>query len=107
LLVGGRGPSRAIVNVLDVLALTVGELAAYLLLRHHTVVELADQLANLGLIRRFPDPGEGRRVLLRLMERESDACGAFRGSMLERFEPSVTRCGEVIKSLKGDEERSA
>lgn len=46
--------------------LTVGDLAGRLFLRHHTVVELADRLASLGLIARSPDPGDGRRVVLSL-----------------------------------------
>lgn len=48
--------------------LSVGELAGYLLLRHHSVVELADRLANLGLVARSPDPGDGRRIIIRLTD---------------------------------------
>jgi DNA-binding MarR family transcriptional regulator len=43
---------------------TVGELAASLLLKPHTVVGLADRLARAGLVRRKPDAGDRRRVLL-------------------------------------------
>ena len=39
---------------------TVGDLAGYLLLRHHSAVELVDRAAAAGLVRRCPDPDDGR-----------------------------------------------
>jgi len=39
---------------------TVGDLAGYLLLRHHSAVELVDRAAPVGLVRRCPDPDDGR-----------------------------------------------
>lgn len=49
-------------------ALSIGELAEILILRHHSVVELVDRLARLDLVERMADPGDGRRVLVRLSE---------------------------------------
>lgn len=46
--------------------LTVGELAAALLIRPNTAVELADRLTEQGLLRRDPDPADTRRVYLAL-----------------------------------------
>ncbi len=46
--------------------LSVGELAGRLLVRQHTAAELANRLAEAGLIHRQPDPSDGRRVLLLL-----------------------------------------
>ena len=46
--------------------LSVGELAQYLLIRHHTAVELVDRMAKLKLLRRSVDGADGRRVLLGL-----------------------------------------
>lgn len=45
---------------------SVGELAAALQLRHHSVVGLVDRLEEAGLVRRETDPGDNRRVLLRI-----------------------------------------
>jgi DNA-binding MarR family transcriptional regulator len=45
---------------------TVGALAAWLGLRHHSTVELVDRLARHGLVERHPDPANRRRVLLTL-----------------------------------------
>jgi DNA-binding MarR family transcriptional regulator len=46
--------------------LPVGALAERLLIRHHTAVELVDRLERAGLVRRAPDPKDGRRVLVAL-----------------------------------------
>src|SRR5437588_9013738 len=45
---------------------TVGDLADYLLLRHHSTVELIDRAEAAGLVRRMRDEGDGRiiRILL-------------------------------------------
>lgn len=45
---------------------TVGEVADYLLLRHHSVVELAQRTEAAGLIERIPDSHDKRVVRLRL-----------------------------------------
>jgi len=45
---------------------TIGDVAGYLQLRHHSAVELVDRAAEAGLVRRVPDRHDGRvtRVLL-------------------------------------------
>ncbi len=47
-------------------AATIGDLAARLLVRHHTAVELVDRMAKLGLVARVADPDDCRRSLVRL-----------------------------------------
>jgi DNA-binding MarR family transcriptional regulator len=44
----------------------VTDVAAALLLRHHSAVELVNRVEALGLIRRVPDPGDARIVRLHL-----------------------------------------
>ncbi len=44
---------------------TVGDLSEYLLLRHHSVVELIDRAVAAGLVRRRPDPDDRRVVRVR------------------------------------------
>lgn len=48
---------------------TVGDLAGYLLLRHHSTVELVDRAETAGLVRRVGDAGDGRLVRVRLTAR--------------------------------------
>ncbi|MBN8889662.1 MAG: MarR family transcriptional regulator [Rhodospirillales bacterium] len=45
---------------------TIGALAERLRIRHHSAAELADRLAEAGLVARRPDPSDQRRVLLDL-----------------------------------------
>lgn len=45
---------------------SVGELAKFLLIRHHTAVELVDRMTKLGLLRRVVDNEDGRRALVKL-----------------------------------------
>jgi DNA-binding MarR family transcriptional regulator len=45
---------------------TVGDVAAYLLLRHHSAVELVDRAEMAGLVQRDPDPQDARIVRVRL-----------------------------------------
>jgi DNA-binding MarR family transcriptional regulator len=44
----------------------VGDLAAYLLLRHHSTVELVDRAEAAGLVERWRDPRDGRVARVRL-----------------------------------------
>jgi DNA-binding MarR family transcriptional regulator len=45
---------------------SVGDLAEFLLIRHHTAVELMDRMTKLGLLNRIADEADGRRVLVEL-----------------------------------------
>jgi DNA-binding MarR family transcriptional regulator len=45
---------------------SIGDLAKYMLIRHHTAVELVDRMVKLKIISRHADPSDGRRVLLQL-----------------------------------------
>jgi len=48
---------------------SVGDLAAYLLLRHHSTVELVDRAEVAGVVRRVPDPDDARVVRVKLTSR--------------------------------------
>lgn len=45
---------------------TISDLAGYLLLRHHSTVELVDRAQDAGLVQRFGDDGDGRVIRVRL-----------------------------------------
>lgn len=44
----------------------IGDLAAYLMLRHHSTVELVDRAEAAGLVRRTADPDDARVVRVKL-----------------------------------------
>ncbi|WGS21188.1 MULTISPECIES: MarR family transcriptional regulator [unclassified Bradyrhizobium] len=48
---------------------TVGDIARFLLIRHHSAVELMNRMAKLGLISRVSDPTDARRVQLKLTKK--------------------------------------
>lgn len=45
---------------------SVGDVAEQLLLRHHSAVELINRLVRMGLVQRFRDPEDRRRVRIAL-----------------------------------------
>lgn len=63
-------------------AMTIGELAERLLIRHHSAVELADRLAQAGLVTREHDPLDRRRVLLSLTPVAEERLHALSGAHL-------------------------
>ncbi|WP_426536946.1 MarR family winged helix-turn-helix transcriptional regulator [Bradyrhizobium sp. McL0615] len=46
--------------------MSVGELADFLLVKHHTAVGLIDRMAKSGLLKRFRDSSDGRRIQVML-----------------------------------------
>ena len=50
----------------DPAPVSIGDLARYLLIRHHTAVELVDRMNRLELISRVVDDADARRVLIKL-----------------------------------------
>jgi DNA-binding MarR family transcriptional regulator len=45
---------------------TIGDIASWLLIQHHSAVELVDRAGARGLVRRHTDPEDRRRVLVEL-----------------------------------------
>jgi DNA-binding MarR family transcriptional regulator len=64
---------------------TIGEVADYLLLRHHSAVELVDRAADAGLVRRGHDRDDHRIVRLRLTPRGADKLRRLTAVMLEEL----------------------
>jgi DNA-binding MarR family transcriptional regulator len=64
---------------------TIGEAADYLLLRHHSAVELVDRAEAAGLVRRRPDRDDQRIVRLRLTPRGADKLRRLTAVTLEEL----------------------
>jgi DNA-binding MarR family transcriptional regulator len=64
---------------------TIGDVADYLLLRHHSAVELADRAEDSGLVRRAHDRDDHRIVRLRLTARGADKLRRLTAAMLEEL----------------------
>ena len=72
--------------------MTVGELARELLVAHHSASELADRLAEKGLLVRLADERDRRRTLLALTPEAEAILGGMARTHLEelrRIQPSL------------------
>jgi DNA-binding MarR family transcriptional regulator len=73
---------------------SVGDVAAHLLLRHHSAVELVDRAERAGLVRRLRDPEDQRIVRLELTrdgERRLARLASAHLEQLSRLRPSLER----------------
>jgi DNA-binding MarR family transcriptional regulator len=69
---------------------TIGDLASYLLLRHHSMVELVDRAEAAGLVERWGDNNDGRITRVRLTtggERRLGQLAAAHLDELQRLAP--------------------
>ena len=64
---------------------TIGEIAAYLLVRHHSAVELIDRAAAAGLVARRADGDDARTVRIALTARGRQRLETLAASHLEEL----------------------
>lgn len=76
---------------------TIGELSEYLVLRHHSVVELVDRAVAAGLARRQRDEEDNRVVRLRL---SADGERAIEGLTRLHLE-EIRRLAPALRELDG------
>lgn len=73
---------------------SIGTIAERLMIEHHSASELVKRLAARGLVDRERDPGDRRRVTLRLTpeaERIMSRLSALHRSEIERMQPTLSR----------------
>ena len=81
---------------------TIRDVAGYLLVRHHSAVELADRAVAAGLVERRQDPQDSRVVRLRLT---ADGAGrlarlsALHLEELKRFAPQLTALWDGLEPV--------
>jgi DNA-binding MarR family transcriptional regulator len=81
---------------------SVGDLATYMLIRHHTAVELVDRMVKLKIVSRSADPSDGRRVLLRLTaegERRLRRLYRKHVSELRTMGPTLTKMLKLFRQM--------
>ena len=77
---------------------SIGEVAAHLLLRHHSAVELVDRAVAAGLVERVDDADDQRVVRLRLTREGSQRVAALAEAHLEE----LSRLRPHLESLWSD-----
>jgi DNA-binding MarR family transcriptional regulator len=79
---------------------TIGDVAAYLLLRHHSAVELVDRAVTAGLVRRRQDRDDHRVVRLQLTPRGADKLRRLTAVTLEELSRLSPRLRPVWSGLE-------
>jgi DNA-binding MarR family transcriptional regulator len=64
---------------------TIGEVAEYLVLRHHSAVELIDRAATDGLVKRTPDPDNKSTVRVTLTDAGTEKLDALTETHLQEL----------------------
>jgi DNA-binding MarR family transcriptional regulator len=84
---GGQGP-------------TIGDVAGYLLLRHHSAVGLIDRAERAGLVQRQEDSGDRRVVRLRLTPQGESLLQQLTSLHLEEIQRLAPRIQELSQGLE-------
>ena len=74
---------------------TIGDVAGYLLLRHHSAVGLIDRAVRAGLVMRQEDANDRRVVRLRLTSLGMDILSLLAATHLEELERLAPRIREL------------
>jgi DNA-binding MarR family transcriptional regulator len=75
-------------------SVSVGDLAEFLLIRHHTAVELMNRMVKLGLVDRIVDEADARRALLKVTKegkRRLQRLSKIHLEELQAIGPTLTR----------------
>jgi DNA-binding MarR family transcriptional regulator len=89
----------AVFGMPDGVAPTIAAVAARLLLKHNSTVELVDRTIEQGLLRRMHDPVDQRRILLRLTERGEQllhSLAAFHKEEINATGPELLRSLRMV-----------
>lgn len=89
----------------DELDPTIANVAARMLLKHNSAVELVDRTIEQGLLRRVPDATDHRRILLRVTqqgERLLNSLAAYHLEELEQAGPELIHALRKVLSMKNE-----
>src|SRR5579875_2781438 len=82
---------------------TIANVAARMLLKHNSAVELVDRTIEQGLLRRCPDPTDHRRILLRVTSLGKKILASLADHHLQELEqtgPELIRALRRVLSMK-------
>ncbi|WP_456843506.1 MarR family winged helix-turn-helix transcriptional regulator [Bradyrhizobium sp. USDA 4486] len=79
---------------------SVGDIARFLLIRHHTAVELVDRMAKLKLIGRQADPEDARRVLVKLTAKGEQKLRSLSRIHLDELSVAAPALGKILRSFQ-------
>jgi len=79
---------------------SVGDIAGFLLIRHHTAVELVDRMAKLKLIGREADPDDARRVLVKLTAKGERKLRSLSRIHLDELSAAAPGLGKILRAFR-------
>src|SRR5262245_25310354 len=79
---------------------SVGDLARFLLIKHHTAVELVNRMTKLGLLSRAVDAEDGRRVLVQLTKKGEQKLQALSRIHIKELRSVSPALGKILHSLQ-------
>lgn len=84
---------------------SIGDLAEFLLVRHHTAVELVDRMAKLGLLARIVDDRDSRRILVRLTRKGEQKLRALSKANFEELRAASPALTGILRSFRRSQKR--
>lgn len=81
-------------------AISIGELAESLLIKHHSAVGLIDRLLDRGLVRRRPSQEDRRRVLLELEPEGAEALEAISVRNLRQLGQTAEILARILQTVE-------
>jgi len=81
---------------------TIGDVASYLLLKHHSAVELVDRAEEAGLVRRVGDTNDHRVVRLELSARGQTRLEHLASLTIEELGRLVPQIARLWKDIPDD-----
>lgn len=85
--------------------ISVGDLAEFLLVRHHTAVELVDRITKLGLLKRIVDNGDSRRMLVKLTRKGEQKLLTLSKIHFEELQAASPRLTRILRSFRRSRSR--
>ena len=79
---------------------SIGDVARFLLIRHHTAVELMNRMAKLKLISRGADPADARRVLVNLTGKGEQKLRALSRIHLNELRAASPVLSRILRSFR-------
>ena len=80
--------------------LSVGELAEFLLVRHHTAVELVDRMTRLRLLQRIADEDDSRRILVKLTKKGEQTLRMLSKIHLQELQTASVALTKILQSFR-------
>jgi len=81
-------------------AASIGDVAKFLLIRHHTTVELIDRMTKLELVNRTSDPQDARRVRLKLTAKGEQKLLSLSKIHLEELRAASPALGRILRAFR-------